>query len=541
MLTRSGTPLPAEIYRLIYSHLTRHTLTRLLRVCRVLFQFTGPYIWWDVTLGALLSLLPGSRLRGRTFERIAIKPPHTLSEDYFDRFHTYATFVEYLRFYSTDEITSGPLPQSTQDWVASYTSDRIMLPHLRSIDLSFPSIYSGRQECIFWAQALISTSNVLCDLRFSAEREEDLDLFGPFLAKCPKLTRLAWRQSVLDSDSWNFVSGHEIPSTLECLDFEYYGLTRDALSWISQFTNLHTLRFLFLSRYSLPELEDLSNCTADDYSPGCFAKLKTLFLHLRSREWQEVMQVWNSPLVANLTHVTIHSHRQIGPSPSHIGELFTVLGSRSPGIRHLDISEGVNTDFKNQNLQLASGLLANLRVLPLRFLKIRRSMLPHNESGILETIGNIWPDLEILSLERTVIEVPELFKLSSLFPKLRALQVRIPSKKKSPDPLSVTFRGNVPSYAHQSYDDYIHRPALTIRLQPLGSRKGLFDFDEDDEDLLARTLVSLSSNLRIVGDYQPLMINDFGDAVDFYLNKRDQGRNSTAQWPPDYVVPSLSM
>lgn len=529
MLTRSGTPLPAEIYRLIYSHLTRHILTGLLRVCRILFQFTAPYIWRDVTLGNLLNLLPGSRLRGRTGDRIHINPPHTLSNDYFNRFHTYAPFVEHLRFSCIDEINGGPLPQLIQNWVLSYTSDRVMLPHLKFTELSFPSNSSGRQEFIFWSQVLISTSSVLCGLDFSAHRDDDLSLFGVFLAKCPKLTQLAWRQSELDCDSWSFVFGHKIPSTIESLDFEYYGLTRVALSWMSKLTNLHTLRFSFLSRYQTPELADLSNIAADQISPDSFTRLKSLFLHLSFREWQEVMQVLGTPLVANLTHVTIHSYGQIGSTSGRIGDFFTVLGARSPGLRHLEISEGVNTDFRD-HYTLALSLLANLRVLPLRFLKIRRAILPGNGNRILETIGNLWTDLEVLFLEKTVVDLPELFNLSASLPKLRTLQIRIPAKKKSPDPLEVTFRGHAPSYAHQSYQDYISRPTLTIRFQPLKSREGIFEFDEDDEDFLARTLVALASHLHIVEPYQPLMINDFGDCVYYYLKERDQGRNSTAKY-----------
>lgn len=62
MSTPSHQPLPLEIYGLIYSYIDRPSLTRLVRVCHLLFKITAPYLWTKVDWLVLFRLLPGYRI-----------------------------------------------------------------------------------------------------------------------------------------------------------------------------------------------------------------------------------------------------------------------------------------------------------------------------------------------------------------------------------------------------------------------------------------------------------------------------------------------
>lgn len=534
MFARSGSPLPVEIYDLIYRHLRRTDLARLLRTCHLLFKFTAPYVWCKVDMVRLLALLPGSHVRPRDKAKILQVIPPFILHRYFDRFHIYAQHVEHLSTSPNIGIACDTWTESTRSWVQSYSSNLTMLPQLKVASLSFDEFAvsdQGHREAQFWAQIMIP--NNLQALTFRARRQGDMQCFGNLLSRCPSLVRLEFQILLLVGfDPWSSVSEYQAPAALEELDFVSLELNHHQLLWISRMLGLRKLRLALFSSYPETPTEDSPGPSTTKYPVGSFSTLKHLEVRLSAarRAWGEVIQIWQTPLVANLTQVCITTFSgdnvdQINLSSSSTSHMFKLLAACSTKIHQLEIIETVLLD-SHPKLRLSAKLLSDLGTLPLRVLSMPRLTTQDSRCNIIETIGHLWPNLEEFYSRNTVVECSHLRGLPTYLPKLRCLHIGLPLRKSSVDSLCDALCH--PPSPSSAPGGYLPLAELIVSFYETESAEEVFGYDKKDQDCIARILVALSPNVEIVEGFwyeRRPVVNSIRKRVLFYLEARERGQH----------------
>lgn len=483
--------LPPEIYQIIYSHLSRRDLARLLRSCRAIFDLTVPYLWQNVSLGQLLHLIPACTLGGNAAEKIQFIP-FPSPDDYFARFDIYASQVESLRCDALEGFPDDNAQRATQSWISEHVSDRVLLPRLKRaiVRICMPPDEGRQRDYRFWVNLLVPDTLKELMLWTNGVNDEETRFLHKILSGKPGLTHLNLNPYSAGSlDPWDFVKSLTVPSIQE-LVLTTCTLNDSILIWMSQMIQLRSLKLL---THTMWPHKGFFVSLAGGHQYNSFGTLEALSIDLSVEGWPALGEIWRTPIVRHIIRLGIKAHN-LKFDPRSATHFLTTLAAYSPKIQHIELTEDASLIMNPNTPKFPASLLQILRSLPLRTLRISRPIAQENGCSVFQAIGNLWPDMEELCLW-TSVEPQELMGVSAHLPRLRHLQVSTPSTKRTPEPLSSDYE----KVAASPPDVFKSHLTLNLYFDQRRSDTQRFDYDLADLDFLARMLALLCQKVCVSG------------------------------------------
>ncbi|KAG8699272.1 hypothetical protein FRC08_005392 [Ceratobasidium sp. 394] len=411
--------LPAEIFDLVFSHARRGSQAAAARTSHLLFDLAIPHLWRDVDVVIVLGLLYGSYYEGASNPAsFQVEIPRVLPDDYFARLNIYAPHVSILRFshrwYVAKDYSHHRFARPA---IARHAADQALLPNLKALFLTGSGSLDRHLDVLLdWISALVLPGKKLVHCTFdlqptsasSAERARDI--LNKLILFSDTLTSLTLNSYPLWDMALPIDLGHfplHVPQALTHLSIASNLLARPSLAWISNMSKLSTLQI------SSPGLtvKQVQRVSSVVLPPDSFQALRCLEVNVYV---DAAFHLWQTPMVTHLTKAVI-----CGGMNGSTKELFALIAKKNPNLHALEL-----------RIYFPKGIepyiLDPLRSLELSALSILNS--PMDGIHAIQTIGKMWPTLEVLDLGFTVIDLLDLLCVSKSLPKLKRLSMSLPTK-----------------------------------------------------------------------------------------------------------------
>ncbi|KAL5631790.1 hypothetical protein ACGC1H_000002 [Rhizoctonia solani] len=275
MLRYSIWSLPAEIYAMIYSHLSVNHLAAIQGTCRPLFTITTPYVWLSIDMESLLRLLPGCISEGGREPQRKITTPCPIPDDYFSRFFFYSRFVKCLKI-TPQFIISGSFQEDLHEMaVLASTTGHLLLPNLREVKLTM-IVENSQRRCRdeyadykFWIDALIPL--MVKSISFEAFSNYNESLLEALISKAPELIHLEFTAESRCSRFYEQIVGPDAMRKVQLLHYSGSIMDPDVLRWFAEMPQLSILT-LTLDQEDSEE----PNIPEVAYKPEAFQTLTSL-------------------------------------------------------------------------------------------------------------------------------------------------------------------------------------------------------------------------------------------------------------------------
>ncbi|KAG8738637.1 hypothetical protein FRC12_016665 [Ceratobasidium sp. 428] len=501
MLRFSSLPLPAEIYAMIYSHLSVNHLAAIQKTCRQLYTITTPYVWQSVDIESLLRLLPGCTSELGRNPKLEIATPCPIPDSYFDRFFYYSRFVKCAKITPQFIISGSFKDDSSEVAVLAKTTGHLTLPILREVKLTM--IVNNNQRGYrdeyddygFWIEALIPQE--IKRISFEAYSNYNESLLQALMARAPKLSHLEFASEVRSSRFYDEVVGSSATQNVRSLQYSGSIMDPDVLQWFAEMSQLVTLELtLDQDDSEEPDIPQI------DYQPEAFQALTTLGVFTCdhgdvAEQWNLLKQIWKTPLVNRLTCVELKLSEPIHPGTEEFDEFLSILVAHSPHISTLQIgASGRPENFP----EILVDCLSGIHQLPLQTLNLQSPIRPGAGQLLFKTLGETFAKLESLDLGTTSVEVLDLLSAHSHLPKLRYLNVGLWQTKTNREKLERTlFSKRINSFVFPAQPPYGSSLSLCFRERKSTPSIRTYNLDFCDIDLLAILLAARWASIYVHG------------------------------------------
>ncbi|KAG8791261.1 hypothetical protein FRC12_009742 [Ceratobasidium sp. 428] len=281
-------------------------------------------------------------------------------------------------------------------------------PHL---SMSFPLTLEWVKTLVLPISNL-SSLNVDLDLTYATDPIEDMtqSFLDTILANSKYIRHLKLNVIASNPTTRCFYSNN-IPHYVTSLTIRGHMLDRCCLGWMAQMERLAKLRVYVADKRQpaseIPRLEGVG------LPLGSFLPLESLEIDMSVGFSELFSQLWHTPVVSNITELRILSQCRADTG------ILSRIAVRSPKLRDLQLTV-IAEEFR-------VNLLSPLASLSLRSLTLLVSILPQ-DTWPLQSIAQLWPNIENLSFPRTEMCLLELPILFMHLPQLERLYLAPPLK-----------------------------------------------------------------------------------------------------------------
>ncbi|CAE6380237.1 unnamed protein product [Rhizoctonia solani] len=524
MLRYSIWPLPAEIYAMIYSHLSVNHLAAVQETCRMLFTITTPYVWQSVDIESLLRLLPGCISEGKREPTLNIATPCPIPDGYLSRFFFYSRFVKCLKI-TPQFMISGSFQDALDELAVQASSTSLLiLPALGEVKLTMIVENSQRRyrdeyaDYKFWIDALIPQT--IKRISFEAYSNHNESLLGAIISKAPELTHLEFASEARSARFYEQIVG---PNQMRHVRFLRYSgsiMDPDVMNWFTEMPQLSVLELTLDQEDSeephIPEMDD---------KPEAFQALTTLKVftcdHAEvAEQWILLRQLWRTPLVKHLTCVELKLSGPIYPDMQEFDQFMTVLVDQSPQVSSLRIeASGTPEHFPEIPIEV----LSETRRLPLRALYLQSPIHLGVNQSLFKSLGAVYSKLEVLDLGSSVVEVSDILNAHHYLPRLRYLNIGVWSTKVNKERLQRTLfsLSKASSFVplRPPNNSYL---SICFRSRRLGSGMRAYTLDFSDVHVVALLLSTYWAIIHVHGDLLADRMDELRTRIDIWRGKADR-------------------
>ncbi|KAG8755546.1 hypothetical protein FRC12_010856 [Ceratobasidium sp. 428] len=421
--------VPPEVWAQIFSGASLGALSACTQASHLLFDLAVPYLWREIDLFHLLMLLPGFLPNGLTkkkstlhacdliwFGQIPISP--SLNNKYFTRLNIYATHVRELLWPAEYGVFVSSAGGYSQPTIMLPTLTRSLLPNLTILRIRGNRSHLSRlfPLALEWVKTLVlpisnlSSLYVDLDLTYAADPIKDMarSFLDTILANS-KYVRHLKLNIIASNPITRYFNSNNIPHYVTSLTIRGHMLDCCCLGWMAQMGQLTKLRVYVTDKRQpaseIPRLEGI------DLPLGSFLPLASLEIDMSVGFLELFLQLWDTPVVSNITKLRILSQCRADTS------ILSRIATRSPNLRDLQLTV-IAEEFR-------VNLLSPLASLPLRSLTLLGSGLLQ-DTWPLQSIAQLWPNIEQLSFRRTKMCLLELPTSVVHLPQLKRLYLAPP-------------------------------------------------------------------------------------------------------------------